>query len=292
MYSIYELLWMFLIYSFLGWCAEVAWCGVGDGVFVNRGFLNGPVCPIYGVGGVVVILCLSSIKNLFLLFICSMVITSVIELITGFVLEKIYNTRWWDYSDMPFNIGGYICLKYSILWGFACIGLMRVIHPIIYKLIGVIPETLGWVMLALLPAVFAADIVVTILTINKLSKRMKLMRELADKIHSVSDGVGEHIYDGVTAAVKKGEEIRDNEKIRELVAETEELKEKYEKNSAEIREKYSKELAELKEKYAKLTNDRSILQKRILEAFPKLKSGKYSEQLEELKERLRKPKNK
>lgn len=291
-YSIYQLLWLFLIYSFFGWCVEVAYCGLGEGHFVNRGFLNGPLCPIYGVGAVAVILCLTPIKNVILLFLCSMVITSVLELITGFALEKIYHTRWWDYSDLPFNIGGYICLKYSIYWGLVCIALMKGIHPVVYGFIKLIPKVIGLILLIFLLAVFAADIVVTIVTINKLSKRVKLMDELAAKIHSISDEVGEHIYDGVTAAVKKGEEIRDSEKMRELAAgtaefkeKTAEFKEKYEKNAAEFKLKREKELAELKSRYAVLTEEKSLLQKRILNAFPRLKSKNHSEQLERLKEK-------
>lgn len=118
-YSIYELLWLFFIYAFFGWCIEVVFCGLNEGHFINRGFLNGPVCPIYGVGGVIVVLCLTPIKdNLFLLFVGSALLTSILELITGFALDKIFHARWWDYTDMPFNIGGYICLKFSIYWGF------------------------------------------------------------------------------------------------------------------------------------------------------------------------------
>jgi uncharacterized membrane protein len=282
-YSIYQLLWLFLIYAFLGWCVEVAYCGLGEGHFVNRGFLNGPVCPIYGVGAVAVILCLTPIKNVILLFLCSMVITSFLELITGFALEKIYHTRWWDYSDLPFNIGGYICLKYSIYWGFVCIALMKGIHPVVYGFIKLIPHTLGLILLIFLLAVFVADVVITIVTINKLTKRVQLMNEIAAKIHSISDDVGEHIYDGVSAAAKKGEELRESEKVRVIADQASEVKEKYEKNSVQFKSKREQELAELKEHYAKLIEDKSIFQKRILTAFPKLKSKKYAEQFENLK---------
>lgn len=282
-YSIYQLLWLFLIYAFMGWCVEVAYCGLGEGRFVNRGFLNGPVCPIYGIGAVAVILCLTPINNVILLFLCSMLITSLLELITGFALEKIYHTRWWDYSDLPFNIGGYICLKYSIYWGFVCIALMKGIHPIVLGFIKIIPPVLGWILLIILLSVFITDIIVTVVTLNKLNKRIHLMNELAEKIRSVSDDVGEHIYDSVTAAVKKGEKIRDSEKIRELAAETAEFKEKYEKNAAEFKEKREKEISELKERYTKLLEEKNLLQKRIITAFPKLKSKLYSEQFEKLK---------
>lgn len=279
-YSIYELLWLFFIYAFLGWCIEVAWCGIGEGRFVNRGFLNGPVCPIYGAGAAAVILCLTPIKNTAALFVCSMIITSVLELITGFVLEKIFHTRWWDYSDIPFNIGGYICLKYSIYWGVVCVALMRFIHPAVYELVKKIPVALGIALLVFLCVVFITDIIITVVTINSLSKRIKLMDEIAEKIHAVSDEVGEHIYDGVSTVVKKGEEIYNSENVREL-------REKYAEEVKEIKEKREKSAEELKEKYASIVSESHIFQRRIIKAFPNIKSTRNNEHLEKLKEKLR-----
>ena len=106
----YRYLWSFFAYAFLGWCMEVSFAALTSGRFVNRGFLNGPVCPIYGCGAVIVLFCLEPLKDhLFWLFVGSVILTSALEWLTGFVLEKIFHERWWDYSDMPFNLGGYIC---------------------------------------------------------------------------------------------------------------------------------------------------------------------------------------
>ena len=103
--------WVFLIYAFLGWCSEVVFAALNTGKFVNRGFCNGPICPIYGFGMLFVSLCLMPFRdNLPLLFILSLLLTSFIEFITGFVLEKFFNQKWWDYSKLPFNINGYVCL--------------------------------------------------------------------------------------------------------------------------------------------------------------------------------------
>ena len=115
--NFYEVLWIFIIYAFIGWCAEVSYAAVNRGIFVNRGFLNGPYCPIYGCGVVIVVTVLMPLKdNLFLLFVGSVVLTSVLEYITGFLLEKVFHNKWWDYSNLPFNLHGYICLKFSIYW--------------------------------------------------------------------------------------------------------------------------------------------------------------------------------
>ena len=116
----YQLLWIFFLYAFLGWCTEVSYAALRTGKFVNRGFLNGPVCPIYGCGVVVVLAGLEPLKgNFVLLFLGSVVLTSALEWATGFVLEKLFRQRWRDYSDKPFNLGGYICLEFSVMWGFA-----------------------------------------------------------------------------------------------------------------------------------------------------------------------------
>ena len=134
--NFYELVWIFIIYAFIGWCAEVSFAAVDSGKFVNRGFLNGPYCPIYGCGVVIVVAVLTPIKeSLFILFLGSMLLTTVLEFLTGFILEKVFHNKWWDYSDKPFNIMGYVCLKFSILWGLACTFIMKVLHPSIYKFI-------------------------------------------------------------------------------------------------------------------------------------------------------------
>ncbi len=286
-FSFYELIWLFFIYAFLGWCIEVAWCGIGEGHFVNRGFLNGPVCPIYGAGAVAVILCLTPIKNTALLFVCSMIVTSLLELITGFALEKIYHMRWWDYSDIPFNLGGYICLKYSIYWGAVCIALMKGIHPAIYEIVKKFPHTAGIIILIFLSAVFIADIIITVIATGKLTKRVKLMSEIAEKIHGVSDDIGEHIYDGVSTVMKKGEEIYNSENAKEF-------REKYsagmddaKQKKDEIKTKYGKDIKELKDKYAALAGESHIFQRRIIKAFPNIKSKRHNEHLEKLKEKIK-----
>lgn len=280
-YSIYEILWLFFIYGFIGWCMEVAYCGLEEGKFVNRGFLNGPICPIYGVGAVTVILCLTPIKeNILLLFVCSIVLTSVLELITGFALDKIFHARWWDYSDLPFNIGGYICLKFSILWGFVCIALMKGIHPLIDKAVNVIPHIVGIVVLIFFLVIFITDMVITVVTINKLTNRIKLMDEIAKKIHDFSDEVGEHIYDGVSVVVKKSEEFRKREDVQHI-------KEKYVDSIEALRIKNENNIEELKQKYANVLKEKHTFQKRILNAFPNMKSRKYEEQLEKLKEKIK-----
>jgi len=114
MYSYFA---FFIVYAFLGWVLEVVYAAVKSGKFVNRGFLLGPVCPIYGFGAVGVIVALAPVKdNKLVLFVCSVLLASGIELIGGWLLDKIFSQRWWDYSHRPFNIGGYVWIIFIQLW--------------------------------------------------------------------------------------------------------------------------------------------------------------------------------
>ena len=269
--NFYEVLWIFIIYAFIGWCAEVSYAAVNRGIFVNRGFLNGPYCPIYGCGVVIVVTVLTPLKNnLFLLFVGSVVLTSVLEYITGFLLEKVFHNKWWDYSNLPFNLHGYICLKFSIYWGLACTFIMDIIHPIIYKFIILIPQILGIVLISVGMTVFAVDITITVMTIMKLNKRMKAMDEIAKKIHKLSDEIGERVYENATTVKEKSEEFQ--EKTSEFSN----------KQKLAYEEKVQ-ELEKLKQKYAGLMERREPGVKRLMKAFPNMKSLDFKDTLEKYK---------
>jgi uncharacterized membrane protein len=261
--NFYELVWIFLIYAFIGWCTEVAYAAVDNGIFVNRGFLNGPYCPIYGCGVVIVVAVLTPLKeNLFILFVGSFLLTSLLEFVTGFLLEKVFHNKWWDYSDKPFNIMGYVCLKFSIYWGLACTFVMDIIHPMIYKGVTMIPHTLGVVIICLLMTIFAVDCVITVSTILKFNKRLKVMDELAAQIHKISDEIGENIFENVSGAMEKSEEFQENhaELIDKLTDTREELKElpgaakeKIAESTGAAKEKFAESTEAAKEKIAEST---------------------------------------
>lgn len=253
--NIYQALWIFIIYAFLGWCSEVAFAAVNKGKFVNRGFLNGPVCPIYGVGMLIVVLCLWSLRDRpLLLFLGSTLLTTALEFVTGFVLERVFHDKWWDYSDMPFNIKGYVCLKFTILWGLAASFIIGAIHRFIYMLIEKTPFVLGVILLAVFSAAFIADFTVTLTALVKLPKKLKAMAEAERALRAVSDKIGENISDTTIAAKEKGEALAEENKPR-----LEELKAEYEKKK--------KELSAMLE--------RNFVQRRIFKAFPNLKNGRY-----------------
>ena len=189
-FSLYHVLAFFLIYSCTGWCLEVIFAAATTGQLVNRGFLNGPVCPIYGFGMVIVLFALTPLQgSVLLLYIGGVILPSALELVGGWALYKLYHTRWWDYSDFPFNIGGYICLEFSLLWGVGTLVVMRIVHPVVAGLVDMIPPFVGFVVMCVLYAVYAADVVVTAFAASGLAKTLDAMEQLADSIHAVSDAM-------------------------------------------------------------------------------------------------------
>ena len=174
-FTLYQILAYFLVYSCLGWCLEVVYAAATTGQIVNRGFLNGPVCPIYGFGMVIVLFVLTPFEHSTLaLYIGGVILPSALELVGGWALYKLYRSRWWDYSDKPFNIGGYICLEFSLLWGVGTLVMMKAIHPTIAGLVELVPPFIGFLLMCFLYAVYAADVVVTAVAASDLA------REVAD----------------------------------------------------------------------------------------------------------------
>ncbi|HBB29668.1 MAG TPA: hypothetical protein DC000_10580, partial [Clostridiales bacterium] len=104
----------FIMYSVIGWICEVIFCSIPEKKFINRGFLNGPLCPIYGFGALIVIFFLTPFKDsIFLVFIFGLIVTSTLEYFTSYAMEKLFHSKWWDYSNNRFNINGRVCLLNS-----------------------------------------------------------------------------------------------------------------------------------------------------------------------------------
>ena len=135
MFTWYEFILLFVIYAFIGWLWEVLISFIQYRRFINRGFLIGPYIPIYGFGGQIATLFFSSLavgeglRGVLITVVSTGIICSILEYFTSFIMEKIFNNRWWDYSDMPLNINGRICLIYSIAFGIGCTLTLRSINP-------------------------------------------------------------------------------------------------------------------------------------------------------------------
>lgn len=128
--TFYQILWSFFLYSFAGWCCEVVFAACKTGRFVNRGFLFGPMCPIYGFGVVAAVLLIEPIRAHWLqAYLVAVFVPTVLEYIVGWGAVKLLHTRLWDYSRMPLNIGGHVCLLFSLVWGLGCLIIISIAAP-------------------------------------------------------------------------------------------------------------------------------------------------------------------
>ena len=314
----YQLLWIFFLYAFLGWCTEVSYAALRTGKFVNRGFLNGPVCPIYGCGVVVVLVGLTPLKgNFVLLFLGSVVLTSVLELATGFVLEKLFRQRWWDYSDKPFNLGGYICLEFSVMWGFACLFVVDILHPSIEFFIRLIPHAMGWVLLGLFSAAMAVDLAATVRTIAKINRQLDQIDQLARRLRTASNEFGENLADRVLEAAEKSADWKEDwesaaeewsqrraefqeqlaqkrERLEDELAQKreqmeDELRQHAQERAARLQAGHDRARAELdawREKLQTQLDSRAFGQRRLMAAFPKMRSTSHRQAMEQLRRRM------
>ena len=320
----------FFVYGFLGWCTEVAYAAAKQGKFVNRGFLNGPVCPVYGFGVVSVFALINLIQPAgtqmsdLLVYVFGVILATLIELVAGWLLDICFHARWWDYSKQPFNFRGYICLEFSLIWGFAILFVVRIFQKYIDKLItGHDSSVLGWTILVILYGVYFVDFVVTVAVIRGFNKKLGQLDKLSGDLRIVSDKVSEklgettietaqNIGEGrVQAALAKAElrdrvdslkdslstsemkekvgSLKDNLSTAELRAALSSLKENI--SAEEYREVIRTKRAELQKKYEELvgsmTKHRLFGQGRLLRAFPDMKHRKYQDIVVKLKEKMR-----
>ena len=280
--GLYEVLLSFFVYAFLGWCTEVAFAAVKTGKFVNRGFLNGPLCPIYGVGVVLVVLLLMPVhQNLVLLYVASTVLVTVLEGLTGFFMDKIFHHKWWDYTDQPLNIGGYVCLPFSLVWGVCCVLIVRVIHPVVGRGISALPVPLGIVFIVILEIALFADLGVTASSILKLNRQLDAMEKIAAELREFSDKVGANIYENVTDVMEF------HEKAQEALEEaTEEGRRRLEEAAEESRRRMEEHAQKLLDRYEELARSSARRSARFLKAFPTMRFGRHIDILEELRERI------
>lgn len=246
--KIYFLALYFFVYGFLGWCTEVAFAGFKEHHFVNRGFLNGPICPIYGAGVSLVILFLTPLQeHWLLLYVASVLLVTLLEGLTGWAMDKIFHNKWWDYSNMPFNIGGYVCLLFSLIWGAACVAIMEFIHPLIHRFLTFLPRPLGIGLLIIFTFILFSDLYVTASSIFKFNRRLESMEKIAKELHEISDQIGSDIYEKTVLAMETASDI----------------KEKHQETLDELKEKQQQALDELKEKNEMLQERRDAFKERL-----------------------------
>lgn len=213
-YTGYQLLWFFLIYSFAGWIGEVAAAVVKHHKFVNRGFVTSPVCPIYGIGAVTFAVFLPDLMDhIFFLFLGGMILASFIEYMTGKGLHALTGKKWWDYSDMRLNLEGYICFLCSAVWGICAIIAMKAGNPVICRLIRFVPKPMGWVIVWGSCGVLAADFLGSLISVLgwKKNERISQLKEGLGKTsklleNALTHSIQNRIMKAFPAIRKKEEE--------------------------------------------------------------------------------------
>ena len=284
---------LFFLYAFIGWGCEVAFAACKEGKFVNRGFLNGPVCPIYGFGVVGVVLALRPVEdNLLLLYVGSVLLTSAIEFVTGWALEKLFHARWWDYSNMPLNIMGYVCMVFSMVWGVACMAIVKWVHPMFETAVALLPNWLCIGLDGLFGAVFAFDLCATVSAVRKLSDRLVKLTEAAGELHAISDEIGQHISDTTLNAREKVMEGSEavQEKRAEAKLQLEARQESIERWLEQQREAANARTEGIRERFEgvrermnQALEEKGFGHRRILNAFPNLRSHSHQEAVEALR---------
>lgn len=163
----------FIIYSFIGWLLEVSCKLVELKRFVNRGFLIGPLCPIYGSGVVLMILLIGHPTNIFITFIKSIIICSILEYATSYIMEKLFKARWWDYSTKKFNINGRICANTMIPFGLLGCLVIHLLHPNIVKLVSILSSKNLIILSTIIFIIFLIDNALSYIVVGKIKNKIK-----------------------------------------------------------------------------------------------------------------------
>lgn len=266
MQTFYDVVIYFSLFSFCGWIAEVIYCSIPAKKFINRGFLNGPVCPVYGFGGLIVVYLLEPVRGHIIgLFLLGMVATTILEYATSYIMEKLFHTRWWDYSERPLNINGRVCLPYSIMFGALSVFAVRVLYPPFgYVVEELIPSRIKPVLTWGLITLFSVDLVVTVVSILRINGKLKEI---------------ELTFAGIRQKIENLPE--EPNLVREQWAKVKESFDNFEVGS--LKESLEKVGYKLEEVFPKKGIDRTQY-KRLLRAFPRMENLKNTEQFKRFKE--------
>ncbi|MDR2024779.1 MAG: hypothetical protein LBQ71_16370 [Hungatella sp.] len=285
LYTWYQWLLFFFIYCFIGWIIESTYVSVRSLHFVNRGFLRLPLLPLYGSGAIIMLwLSLPVQGNLFLVFLFGMAGASALEYATGYVMERLFKMKYWDYSNNPFNLNGYVCLPNSIAWGFLTLLLTEVIHLPLEWLVLRLNGTVCILLVTVIGSLFVTDAIHSTKEALDLGRILESMTKLKSELEEVQVQMAllkaetaQKVSYIRTETIQKAASLKDGTmvKISSLRAETASAL----KESALVERLQS--LTETKEK---LTGRLTSYRKGILRRNPTASSRLFGEALRELKE--------
>lgn len=268
-------LFWFYLYSILGWCVEVIYAAIKQRQLINRGFLCGPVCPIYGCGMVALLYAVGYLTvqdgepGVVTVFFVGMVLTTTLELVGGWALFRLYRIRWWDYSHLKWNLGGYICPQFSLLWGLGSVVMVKVVHPLLARTGSHLPLRVLLPLNWALTVFFLVDLGVSTAAAIGLNQRLREIDELRAKLRVTSDRLTELLGTGAMTA----DTLLDEQKLQLTLARMETRG-----NAAELRGELTARADALRAKLRDLQRD-SLGARRLLRAFPRMQSLRYGETL-------------
>lgn len=272
---------LLMLYSLLGWCGEMVYCSIGQRKLCEkRGFLNGPLCPIYGHGALVVLIALrGGCESPVATFILGGILTSAVEYITSYAMEKLFRMRWWDYSRYRFHINGRVCLLNSTLFGLASVALCHLVQPHVCGWVLRLFET-GWaVPLALVLAViYLADIVLSVRSAIQIGSRL-------EKLHAIQEELRERL-----ATLKEEQEKAVQARRQKLEDDISSALDTAAQRRAQWEDALTQRLedakAEAQEKIRALYEKQDFFERRLLGSYPTLRSLRHGEALTKLREYL------
>ena len=214
-YSAYELLWFFLIYAFLGWLGETALAAARKRRLLNRGFLNAPFSPVYGLAGVLFALFLPELReDPVFLFLLGMILATALELLTGALLERIFRQKWWDYSQERWNFQGYICLKYSLIWGLLAVVCIFFANPLLSRLIALLPRPAGNILVLVILILLALDFLGSWAALVQLNGALKEPSEISRRWQKLSSALDNAVTRYIQRRMARAYPSLEKERIR------------------------------------------------------------------------------
>lgn len=309
-YTFIQWLLFFFIYCFLGWVWESCYVSIKKREWINRGFLHGPMLPIYGSGAIIVLLCTIGVRDqVILIFIFGMTGATILEYVTGACMERLFRVRYWDYSHMPLNLKGYICLPVSLGWGVFSVLLVRVIHVPIENLVLQIPERIAEVVSVVCSSAFAVDFTLSFseaMDLRDMLIRLSDSNEKIQRLQKRLEVVSAFAEDGLMQYQMKREERkmsrkeflegmieRQRENRRMMLVELIDKVNESIDAGLEKREELQKIKTQIEQEFkniGSLTNRAARRSARLLHRNPNTVSKRYAEALKQVQEMLKKKK--
>ncbi|MDW2798675.1 hypothetical protein RZO55_13915 [Clostridium boliviensis] len=288
-YTWYQWLLFFFIYCFIGWVIESTYVSVRSLHFVNRGFLRLPLLPLYGSGAILMLFLSLPVKgNLILVFLSGMAGASVLEYLTGYIMERLFKMKYWDYSSNPFNINGYVCLGTSIAWGFLTILLTEVVHRPLEWIVLQLSEVTCILLVAGIGILFIYDTIQSTkaaldlgTVLESLTKIRAELEEVQVQMALLKAETAQKVSELRSETMQKAANVKEETMVRLTSLKTE--------TTNAIRESaLAERLQALTEKREKLNGRLTFYRKGLLRRNPSASSRLFGEALRELKENARK----